>query len=557
MLLSAASVVLVPVVVVQAAGGSESYLLWMAFVGLVIGGAATVLQAIRIGRVGAGYVLPTGTAFVAVPACILAIETGGPAALGTLVVICAVFEVAVSTRLSALRRIITPTVSGTVIMLIPVTVMPIAFDLLSSAPEGSSAMAAPASALATFAVIVAITLRASGVWRSWAPIAGVAAGCAVALGFGIYDIEPAIEAPWIGIPVDGWPGFRFELGSSVWTLLPLFLLLTVVIVVQNNGNTIAIQRLSWRRPRVVDFRAVQRAVAANGVSNLLSGLACAVPNVTSPAGVSFVQLTGVAARDVGVCVGVVFIAIAFLPKVLALLIAIPGPVIGAFLLVVLAILFVEGMKTVVQDGLDREKVLVVGIAFWIGVGFESKAIFTTQIGGPWESLLGNGITAGGLTAIFMTILSELAEPRRMRLRVSLDSASVRDIDAFLQNFASRRGLSDEMTRRLRAAGEEALLALAGRGEEKGPSKGRRLILVAGGGAQRVELEFIAIAGEGNIEDRIGLIREQAAGMLVEDGISLRLLRHYASSVRHQQYHDTNIVTLTLRIEPSGPRASTE
>ena len=76
------------------------------------------------------------------------------------------------------------------------------------------------------------------------------------------------------------------------------------------ADSIAIRRISWRRPRAFDFRAVQGAVAADGLGNLLSGLTCTVPNTTDAKSVSLTELIGVAARSVGLCVGVVFVVLA-------------------------------------------------------------------------------------------------------------------------------------------------------------------------------------------------------------------------------------------------------
>ena len=103
----------------------------------------------------------TSGAFIAI--CVGAIAQGGPAMLATQVVISSLFQFLLAWRLSLLRRILTPTVSGTVIMLIPVTVMPIVFDMLTHAPEGTPALAAPLSALVTALVICAISLKAQGV----------------------------------------------------------------------------------------------------------------------------------------------------------------------------------------------------------------------------------------------------------------------------------------------------------------------------------------------------------------------------------------------------------
>ena len=68
--------------------------------------------------------------------------------------------------------------------------------------------------------------------------------------------------------------------------------------------------------------------------------------------------------DVGrVGAGAIFVAVAFLPKVLAVVLAIPGPVFAAYLGVLLATLFAIGMKMAVQDGIDYRKGLMVGVAF--------------------------------------------------------------------------------------------------------------------------------------------------------------------------------------------------
>ena len=63
------------------------------------------------------------------------------------------------------------------------------------------------------------------------------------------------------------------------------------------------------------------------------------------------------------------------------------------------------------------------------------------------------------------------------------------------------------------------------------------------------LEFVAASGEDNLQDRIALLGEQTGETSVEREVSLRLLRHLASSVHHQQYHDTVIVT--VRVEAPG------
>ena len=551
-ILTAAGIVLTPAIVVRAAGGTEAYLSWAVFAAVAISGATTVLQAVRVGRLGAGYVLAMGTSGAFIAICVAAIAKGGPAMLATLVVVSALFQFALAARLSLFRRILTPTVAGTVIMLIPVTVMPIVFGLLTEVPEGSPASAAPLSALATVLVIAAIALRATGALRLWAPVIGVVAGSVVAGFYGLYEVNRVAEAAWIGLPEGTWPGLDLDFGPVFWALVPGFVFVTLVGAIETIGDAVAIQRVSWRRPRAVDFRAVQGAVAADGVGNLLSGLAATVPNTTYSTSVAVTELTGVAARGIGIALGVVFVAVAFLPKALAIVLAIPGPVAASYVTVLLAMLFVLGMKIVVQDGIDYRKGLVAGVAFWAGVGFQNGLIFPEILSEFAGGLLENGMTAGGLVAILMTLFMEFTTPRRGRIQVAADVSALPKIREFLAAFASRSGWDGAMSHRLDAAAEETLLTLLQQDEaEDGePAPRRRLLLTAHKEAGGAVLEFIAAPGEANLQDRIALLGERAEEDSADRELSLRLLRHLASSVHHQQYHDTDIVTVRV----DGPAA---
>ena len=550
-LLNIAGIVITVAIVVRAGGASETYLTWAAFAVLIVCGISTLIQARPIaGRVGAGYILLMGTSGVFIAVSVAALERGGPALLATLIVASSLFQFLISSRLSLLRRVITPTVAGTVIMLIAVTVMPIGFDLLFQAPAGAAPEAAPMTALATMVITILIVLRARGALRLWGSVIGAAGGCLVAAGYGIYDTGIVGDARWFGVPAAGWPGFDLRLSPEFWAMLPAFVFVTLVGAIETIGDGMAIQRVSWRRRRATDFRAVQGAVAADGVGNLLSGLFATVPNTTYSNSVSIVEITGIAARRVGVCIGVTFIALAFFPKATAVLLAIPNPVVGAYIIVLIAILFVLGLEMVTQDGIDYRKATIIGVSFWIGAGFQSGQIPSEYFGSWAGQLLENGMTSGGLTAILLSAFMELAGPRRRRIETTLDIEAQPKIQEFLEDFAARTGLGDEMARRLSLAAEETLLIVLDEVAEDAYGV-RRLRVTARAEAGAAELEFLAAAGEGNIEDRMAFIGGNVTEVPVERDFSLRLLRHIATAVRHQKYHDTDIVT--VRVDPVGAK----
>ena len=542
-ILAIAGIVLTPAIVIRAAGESDSYLTWAVFAAAAVSGVSTILQAVRVGRIGAGYVLLMGTSGAFIAVCVTALVQGGPGLLATLVVASSLFQFLLATRLSLFRRLFTPVVAGTVLMLIPVTVMPLVFDMVTASPEGSSDWSAPTSSLVTMVVIIAIALKASGSLRLWAPVIGVVAGSVAAAAFGLYEVDQVGEAPWVGLPDGGWPGFDFSFGSAFWGLLPAFVLVTLIGAVETIGDSVAIQRVSWRKPRAVDYRVVQGAVAADGTGNLLSGLTGTVPNTTYSTSVSITELTGVASRRVGVTIGVSFIVMAFLSKFLALVLAIPDAVVAAYVTVLMALLFVVGMKIVVEEASDYRKGLIAGVAFWIGVGFQSNLIFPEYLEGFASGFLENGMTAGGLVAVALQLFMETTQSRRHRLRTDLTLSELPRIREFLDSFTARHGWAAPMSERLGAVAEETLLTLLDGVPTEDDPAGRVLRITASKQDERAVLEFVAAAQGENIEDRLAVLGEPAADRPVERDVSLRLLRHYAASVLHQQYHELEIVTV--------------
>lgn len=553
-LLTVGSVFLKVAIVSRAGGAGEAYLVWAVFAAAVITGTTTIIQVLRVGRVGAGYVLLMGTSGSFIAICISALLEGGPALMATLIIVSSLFQFLLSVRLSLLRRILTPVVTGTVIMLIPVSITPVVFRMLGDVLDGSPSSSAPFMVLTTLLVTIVIALKAKSSLRLWAPVIGMVTGSIVGGYYGLYDTNRVIAAPWIGLPDGHWPGVDLSFGTAFWALLPAFLFVTLVDAVDTIGDSVAIQRISWRRPRAVDYRAVQGALAADGTGNILSGLLGTIPNTTYSSSIAVTELTGVASRMVGLVVGVIYILVAFVPKVPAVVLAIPNPVVGSFLLVLLAILFLIGMKLVVQDGIDYRKGLVVGVGFWIGVGFQNDAIFPALIADFAGGFLRNGMTSGGLAAMLMTLFLEMASPRRYRMETDLDLAALPKIRAFLEAFATRQGWDKKTANRLVAASEETILTLNPRESET--SRRRRLLLVARREDDRAILELVAATGEGNLQDRIELLGDERAVETPEEmEVSLRLLRHFATSVRHQQYHDTDIITLQVEVRQPNPVAT--
>jgi len=198
--------------------------------------------------------------------------------------------------------------------------------------------------------------------------------------------------------------------------------------------------------------------------------------------------------------------------------------------------------------MNYRKAAIVGVSFWVGYGFQSGGLFIDQMSPFFAEMLGNGMTSGGLTALALAAFVELAGPRRKRLVTTLDVDALPGIRVFIDNCAARAGWGGDMLQRVHLASEEALVSLMGDdGDANGPVRRLRLGVRLERGA--AELEFLAAAGGGNLEDRMALAADQSVEIEAQHDFSLRLLRHLAGSVRHQKYHDTDI--LTVRVEAPG------
>ncbi|MCY3859649.1 MAG: purine/pyrimidine permease [Gammaproteobacteria bacterium] len=541
--LTISGVVLTPVIVVQAANIGEPFLSWSIFCVLLIAGSTTILQAVRVWRFGSGHVLLMGTSGAFIAVCITALINGGPALMCSLIVVSSIVQFIIAFKLSVLRRIITPTVAGIVIMLIPVTVFPIIFDLLIDVPEEHLAFNAPIVAAITIAISVVLAMRATGFLRLWTPLIGLVIGTIVASFLGLFDATPIREAAWIGLPTWGWPGIDLSFGPKFWGLVPAFILVTVVGLVETIGDSVAIQRVSQRQPRAPDYRVVQGAVGADGIGNLLSGFLGTVPNTTYSSSIAVTELTGVASRRVGIYIGVIFLILAFLPKLKAVIIALPNPVAGAYITVILAMLFIVGMKLVFRDGLDFRKSIITGVSLWIGIGFQFELIFPDLLTGSgfWGTLLRNGMTVGGLVAIALTLMWEILGSRRRRIQTKLAIESLPELTEFLSAAARRWNWSEESVIRLQQVNEELLLTLIDSNEEA-TAEERRLQVSVRHDAGQIALEYVAAADEENIEDRAMFVHDAATDDASTD-LSIKLLHFLAAEIRHQKYFDMDIVNI--------------
>ena len=541
------SVILLTTIVVLASGQGNDYLAWAVFSGLVITGLSTILHSFRFWQIGSGRLVVTNFNVPFLAVTTLALATGGPGLLASLVIVSTVLQFLITVRLASFRRLFTPTVSGTVIMLVAISAVPFIVSRTIIAPQGVSLERFLIPGIAALAVGALVTLKGSPGLRLWTLPLTLVSGVAVAAPMGLYDIGLVIEAQWVSLPDLTWRGFDFTFGVEFWSLLPGFVFVSLTAYLKSLGDLSAIYQASYREQRALDHRVVQSGLNLYGGTTFLTGVLGTVP-ISAPWAVTvvYVSFTGVASKVVGIYLGLATLAIAPFSKLIAFLVVVPSPVLSAIYVIIFGALFVEGAKIAFAGQMDHKRGTVIGVSLVVGISAGSLA---GQLEGSLGNIAGSVVASGSAVALAMTAVTGLTGVRRRKLEVDLALSSLAPIAEFLDGFAANRGWSEEARNRLHHVGEEVTLSLLEQGEENGLSEGedRRLTATAQAEGDSVEVEFVVFSHDTtgqNIEDRLAYMESDSG---LEDGqqFSMRLLSHYASSVHHRKYYGIDIVTVRV------------
>lgn len=511
---------------------------WMMFAAVVLSGVGTAMQSLRWGYLGGAHIqlMPVLPSILA--AALLAMEAASAATLASLIVVSSLVPLIMAAWLPRLRSVITPMVSGAVLMLLAVSVL-----LAMVARLGRDAETAGTEitvAVVTLGVAAVLGLRARGPVRLFSPLITILTGCVVAVSLGLYDTSTVSSAAWFGVPSPHMPGLDVTPGADFWSLLPMFLIISVATSINALSGNVLIQRVSRNEQRATDFRLVQGSLNSMAAANMLGGLSGTLPLAGAGAlSVAVIKSTGVAARRTGYGAGAVIVAVALVPKAMALLLSVPNAVAAAFVIFVMGTLFVEGMRTAVPDIGQPHTATVLSVSLGLGVALAGTDRVAETVGGALGTMLNDGVTIGTLTAIALTTLLGASLRRRPRLEVAFGMESLGKIHAFLDEVATANGWDEAARLRLRLVGEEVLTSLS-----ESRSDARKLALSARSSAAGIELEFMASSASDNLEDRLSDLSSDL-GSSVDGSVSLHLLRHFATSVRHRKYRTTDVVNVEV------------
>ncbi|MFO1133400.1 MAG: solute carrier family 23 protein [Hyphomicrobiales bacterium] len=550
-LLILAGIMLTPLVIARGAGASDADTSWMVFAALVAAGVSTWLQLIRKGPIGSGYVLFVGSNVAFVGVSVAAYKAGGIPLLATLGAVGALTTFAFTRWLPMLRAVLTPAVGGTVLMLMALSVGPVIWKMLSK-PLPGAALGAPHGIvfLLTLGTITVILLFGKGMVRLWAPLIGVALGTLVGAWFGHLDVTRVVAAPWLGIPGEGWPGIDLSFDARFWSLIPAFALLSLVGCMETYADGISAQRMSHRKERPIDFRSVQGAINADGTGSIFAALLGTVPNTVFSTSLAVSEITGVASRRVGLWGGLFLILLAFSPKIGAAVAAIPSQVVGAYILILVVIIFGHGIRLVNEEGLGFEVGLAVCLSFWVGLSAQSGGLMNEIMPAWLQTIFSNGTTVGGVTAMILMLIITWRRGPQDRVSLPLSPRAVLSLNDTVARFARRVGWDERAENRLMLAVEEAVIFLCEEREAlgKGAKGSGRLVVRLKETKGEAEVEMVTGPSERNLEELVAAA-STANPADDTDNLAIHLLARVTRELKHLQYTQGDY--LQFRVDSSA------
>ena len=404
-----------PLIVGGAIGLDTSSTAFLVSMSLFASGITTFIQVRRFGPLGSGLLSVQGTSFTFVNLSIQAGCAGGLPLIFGMTLAAAPVEMILSRFIHFARRLFPPIVTGSVVMLIGISLIEVGFtDLAGGA--GAPDFGSPANLALGFgvmAVIVVLNRFGSGFIGTVSIALGIVAGYLAAAVLGMVDFSPIAGAGWLVIPRP----LEFGLAFDVRYLIP-WVIGYFITSIESIGDLSASSYVS-RQPveGPVFIRRLEGGILADGAGSFLAGLLNSMPNTTFSQNNGVIGLTGVASRRVGYAVSALLVLLGLFPWLATLITVMPAPVLGGATVIMFAMVAVAGLRIICADGINPRQEFILAVTLAVGLGvtmvpdtfsaLENISCSSPVLGLGLSSLstiLQSGLAAGAITATALNLV---------------------------------------------------------------------------------------------------------------------------------------------------------
>jgi NCS2 family nucleobase:cation symporter-2 len=396
-----AGAVAVPLIIANALGFSTEQLIYLINADLFTCGIATLIQTLGLGNMGIRIPLVQGVTFASVTPMIIIGQTHGVTAIYGSIIVAGAVTYLIAPYFSRLIRFFPPVVTGSIITIIGISLMPVAVRWAGGGNPAAKDFASMQYIGLAFLVLMLVIFFYrcfTGFLSNIAVLLGLVIGTIIAVPLGLVSFTNVSAAAWVGITTPFWFGYPTFDAASIAAMV----LVMLVVMMETTGDCIAIGEIV-DKPITQDGLA--RCLRADGFSTLLGGILNSFPYTAFGQNVGLLGLTRVKSRFVVAAAGVILIVLGMVPKLAAVIANIPAPVLGGAGIAMFGMVAANGIKTLGKvEFKGSNNIMVVGIS--IGIGMITLAVpnFYQHFPNWLQVIFNSGITAGSLTAIFLNLL---------------------------------------------------------------------------------------------------------------------------------------------------------
>lgn len=411
MLAMYAGAIIVPLIVGGALHLTSEQLTYLVAIDLFTCGVATLLQVWKNKFFGIGLPVMLGCTFTAVGPMIAIGQQYGLSAVYGAIISAGLFVVIIAKYFSKLRVLFPPIVTGSVVTVIGLTLVPAAMNNMAGG-QGAKDFGDISNIALSFGVLALIVILYrffTGFIRSISILLGMVIGTIAAALMGKVDVGAVAEASWVHLP----HVFYFGIPTFNATAILTMILVALVSLVESTGVYFALGDICSRKLTDNDLASGYRA---EGLAMVIGGLLNAFPYTTYSQNVGLVQLSGVKTRRVIYAAGIMLIVLGLVPKIAALATIIPAPVLGGAMLAMFGMVIAYGIKMLSQvEFASQENLFIIACSVGMGLGVTAVPNLFAELPASIRILTDSGIVAGSLTAIVLNILFHVL-PNKKRVK---------------------------------------------------------------------------------------------------------------------------------------------
>lgn len=302
---------------------------------------------------------------------------------------------AYSGLLGKLQFVFTPRIVTVILILIAFTLTPVILKLVLG-----DTVHALFNLFFTLIMVLALVVGNKllrGIWKSTTVLWGIVGGVLV---YYLANGFPTLMSTGAGIMPEQATLFNFPLEFETGTILA-FLFCYIALIVNELGSIQAVGHM-LQADRM--DRRTSRGVGIVGVTNVLSGMFGVIGPVDYSMSPGVISATGCASRYTLIPAGIGLILCAFFPSVVGILVTIPGVVMGAILLYLMATQLAAGLQMLVREKAitDFDNGVVVGLPLMVALllSFAPEEVLNL-IPSLFRPIVGNGFVMGVITVLIM------------------------------------------------------------------------------------------------------------------------------------------------------------